>query len=106
MPPATMTSALPAARLSAAIIAAFMPEPHILLIVTASVDLGRPAPSAAWRAGAWPRPAGGCQPMSPRSLSTGGTHARSPEAPTAGAPQSVALAPASAPWQTPLGGRA
>jgi hypothetical protein len=63
MPPATMKSALPAARLSAAIIAAFIPDPHILLMVTASVDLARPAPSAAWRAGAWPRPAGSTHPI-------------------------------------------
>ena len=63
MPPATIMSEEPAASASAAIIAAFMPEPHILLMVTASVDLGRPAPSAAWRAGAWPRPAGRTQPM-------------------------------------------
>ena len=38
--------------------AAFMPEPHILLIVVQPVASGRPAPSAAWRAGAWPWPAG------------------------------------------------
>src|SRR3546814_9422761 len=103
MPPATMTSALPAARLSAAIIAAFMPEPHILLIVTASVDLGRPAPSAAWRAGAWPRPAGRTQPMYQRSISSGETPARSTAALTAVAPNWVALAPASAPWQPTIG---
>ena len=30
---------------------AFMPEPHILLTVVQVVDFGRPAPSAAWRAG-------------------------------------------------------
>ena len=47
MPPATMMSEEPAAIASAAIIAACMPEPHILLMVTASVDWGRPAKSAA-----------------------------------------------------------
>jgi hypothetical protein len=31
-----------------------MPEPQTLLMVVASTDLGRPAPRAAWRAGAWP----------------------------------------------------
>ena len=43
--------------------AAFMPEPHILLIVVQPVASGRPAPSEAWRAGAWPWPAGSTQPM-------------------------------------------
>ena len=47
MPPATMTSADPASRASRAIIAACMPEPHILLMVVASVPTGRPAPMPA-----------------------------------------------------------
>ena len=38
-------------------IAAFMPEPHILLMVVAPAEIGNPAPSVAWRAGAWPWPA-------------------------------------------------
>ena len=42
---------------------AFMPEPHILLMVVVGTPFGMPAPSAAWRAGAWPRPAGSTQPM-------------------------------------------
>jgi hypothetical protein len=33
---------------------AFMPEPQTLLIVVAPVESGKPAPRAAWRAGAWP----------------------------------------------------
>ena len=37
---------------------AFMPEPHTLLIVVQPADSGRPAPSAAWRAGAWPTTGG------------------------------------------------
>ena len=37
MPPATTMSALPAAIVSAAMIAACMPEPHILLTVVASI---------------------------------------------------------------------
>ena len=41
MPPATMTSALPAASASWAMIAACMPEPHILLTVVASTDFGK-----------------------------------------------------------------
>ena len=47
MPPATITSAEPASRASWAIMAACMPEPHILLIVVASAEIGRPAPSPA-----------------------------------------------------------
>ena len=37
-----------------ATIAAFMPEPHILLTVVQPAASGRPAPSDACRAGAWP----------------------------------------------------
>ena len=57
---------------------AFIPEPHILLIVVAGTEFGMPAPNAACRAGAWPRFAGSTQPMitsctslaaSPESLS-------------------------------------
>ena len=68
-----------------------MPEPHILLIVVAPAASGRPAPSAAWRAGAWPRPAGSTQPITISSTLSAATPARStarPEiaaAPSAGA---------------------
>ena len=48
-----------------------MPEPHILLTVVQGTELGRPAPSAAWRAGAWPRPAGSTQPISTSLTSSG-----------------------------------
>ena len=47
MPPAMMTSAEPEARASWAMIAACMPEPHILFTVAASTPSGSPAPSAA-----------------------------------------------------------
>src|SRR5690606_19247532 len=63
MPPATTTSAEPALIRSWPSIIAFMPEPQTLLMVVQPVAAGRPAPSAAWRAGAWPRPAGSTQPM-------------------------------------------
>ena len=56
---------------SCAIIAAFMPEPHILLTVVQPAPSGRPAPSAAWRAGAWPSPAGSTQPMRTSSTLSG-----------------------------------
>src|SRR5690606_25159745 len=58
MPPATTTLAEPALMASWASITAFMPEPHTLLMVVQPAAGGMPAPSAAWRAGAWPRPAG------------------------------------------------
>ena len=44
MPPATTIVALPVESSSKAIIAAFMPEPHILFTVVAGVVLSRPAP--------------------------------------------------------------
>ena len=47
MPPASMMSLLPASSMSVANIAAFMPEPHILLMVVQPAPSGRPAPSAA-----------------------------------------------------------
>ena len=62
-----------------------MPEPHILLTVVQPAASGRPAPSAAWRAGAWPRPAGSTQPIrtsstlsaaTARPLDGGGDRAR------------------------------
>ena len=70
MPPATTTEALPAAMASCASIAAFMPEPHILFTVVAPADSGSPAPSAAWRAGAWPCPAGSTQPKNTSSTAS------------------------------------
>ena len=75
MPPATITVAWPAESSSKAIIAAFMPEPHILFTVVAGVVLSSPAPSAAWRAGAWPWPAGSTQPKIRSSTSPGLTPA-------------------------------
>ena len=63
MPPATTKSTEPAASASEPMITVCMPLPQTLLTVVASTDLGRPALSAAWRAGAWPRPAGSTQPM-------------------------------------------
>ena len=42
MPPAIMTSWVPASSMSCDIMAAFMAEPHILLSVTAPALSGRP----------------------------------------------------------------
>ena len=52
MPPATSTSCVPATSMSCANMAARMPEPHILLNVTAPALLGSPPLNAACRAGA------------------------------------------------------
>jgi hypothetical protein len=106
MPPATMRSDEPAAIMSCANMAACMPEPQTLLMVVASTDVGRPAPSAACRAGAWPSPAGRTQPMKILSTCSPETPARSMAARTAAAPSSVAGVPASWPWKAPIGVRA
>src|ERR1043165_3715049 len=86
--------------------AAFMPEPHILLIVVQPAASGSPAPSEAWRAGAWPSPAGRTQPISPSCTSSGRILARSTAARMAAAPSSGAAKPFSSPWNAPLGVRA
>src|ERR1700730_4143435 len=52
-PPASTSWAEPARIWSAASITAFSPEPHILLTVVHGTLTGTPAPTAAWRAGAW-----------------------------------------------------
>src|SRR5436309_1172516 len=106
MPPATITSALPVARMSCASIAAFMPEPHILLTVVQPVASGSPAPSAAWRAGACPWPAGSTQPMRTSCTSSGRSFARSTAARMAAAPSSGAAKFLSSPWNAPIGVRA
>src|SRR5258706_3080191 len=106
MPPATITSALPVARMSWASIAAFMPEPHILLTVVQPVPSGSPAPSDAWRAGAWPCPAGSTQPMMTSVTSSAPILARSTAARIAAAPSSGAAKPFSSPWKAPIGVRA
>src|SRR5205823_3406496 len=106
MPPATITSALPVARMSCASIAAFMPEPHILLTVVQPVASGSPAPSAAWRAGACPWPAGSTQPINTSWTSSGRSFARSTAARMAAAPSSGAAKFLSSPWNAPIGVRA
>src|SRR5258706_4505251 len=105
MPPATTTVAWPDDSLAAAIIAAFMPEPHILLIVVAGVDLSRPAPSAAWRAGAWPCPAPSTLPKMRSSTSVGFTPACSIAALMATAPSCEAVTEPNLPCMEPIGVR-
>src|SRR6266850_1239029 len=106
MPPATMTSALPVARMSCASIAAFIPEPHILFTVVQPLPSGSPAPSDAWRAGAWPWPAGSTQPMRTSWTSSAPILARSTAARIAAAPSSGAMKLFSSPWNAPIGVRA
>ena len=97
MPPATTTSALPAAIRSCASIAAFIPEPQTLLSVAHGTDSGSPAPKAACRAGACPSPAGSTQPITTSSTRSAATPA-CPSAPRiAAAPSDGALSLASPP---------
>src|SRR5437588_5615487 len=103
MPPATMISFVPQARRSCANIAAFIPEPHILFTVVQPAASGRPPPSEAWRAGAWPCPALSTQPMITSCASAGEILARSSAARIAAAPSSGAAKPFSSPWKAPIG---
>ena len=90
MPPATATSTSPQAIACAAKITVLSPEPQTLLTVVQGVLLSRPAPIAAWRAGAWPMPAARTQPMYNSPTSPAPTLARSRAARMAMAPSSVA----------------
>src|SRR5271170_972166 len=106
MPPATTISAEPARKRSVATIAAFIPEPHILLIVVQPAPSGRPAPSDAWRAGACPCPAGRTQPMRISSTLSAPTPARSTAAEIARAPRAGAVTSLRSPRKPPIGVRA
>src|SRR5690606_11932104 len=106
IPPATTTSTLPASNRSCPMIAACMPEPHILFNVVHTVDLASPAASAAWRAGAWPSPAGSTQPISTSCTASAASPLRSTAARIATAPNSGAGTPASSPCSAPMGVRA
>src|SRR5690348_11707506 len=105
MPPATTTFALPVESSSNAIIAAFMPEPHILFTVVAGVVFCRPALIAAWRAGACPWPACRTQPKITSSTSEGFTPACSTAALMAVAPSSEAETLLNLPCMAPMGVR-
>src|SRR5580704_4835504 len=106
MPPATTISAEPARKRSVATIAAFIPEPHILLIVVQPAPSGRPAPSEAWRAGACPCPAGKTQPIRISSTLSAATPARSTAADIARAPSTGAETSLKSPRKPPIGVRA
>src|SRR5688572_23007287 len=104
-PPATASATSPARIWSAAIMMAFMPEPHILLMVVVGTPVGMPAPSAAWRAGAWPSPAGSTQPMMTSCTSLPETTAASSAPLMAAAPSCGAVTGESTPWKAPMGVR-
>src|SRR5882672_62857 len=104
-PPATTTSTSPARIWSAASMIAFIPEPHILLIVVVGTEVGRPAPSAACRAGAWPRFAGSTQPMTTSLTASGASPESLSAAVIAAVPSSVALTELNAPRNAPIGVR-
>ena len=92
--------------MSCANIIARMPEPHIFDSVTAPADCGRPAPSAAWRAGAWPWPAIRQLPISTSLTASPVTPARSTAALMATAPSWCAASAAKSPSMPPIGVRA
>src|SRR5699024_5004687 len=100
--PATMTSAEPASRASCPCMTAFMPDPQTLLMVVQPAETGRPAPRAAWRAGAWPTPAGSTQPMMTSETSAPSTPASATAALMAAAPSSGDLTGANWPWKEPM----
>src|SRR5882672_8971868 len=98
-----MTWLTPAASMSCANIAAFMPEPHILLTVVAPVASGRPPPMLACRAGACPWPAASTQPITTSCTCSGLIPARSTAARIAAAPSCAAEKSFSSPWNAPMG---
>ena len=96
---------MPARICSAPSITAFSAEPHILFTVVAGTDTGTPAPTAAWRAGAWPSPAGSTHPRMTSSRSAPLMPADSRAARTAALPSCTAVSGASAPRNAPIGVR-
>ena len=90
MPPVTTTSCSPARIIASAIWIARTEEAQTLLIVSAGVSFGSPAPIAACRAGAWPAPACSTWPMITYSTSPSSMPARSSAARITRAPSSVA----------------
>ena len=106
MPPATTILAEPALMTSWANITARMPEPQTLEMVVQPTPFGSPAPSAACRAGAWPRPADSTLPMNTSSTASPAKPARSSAARMAAAPSCGPVRPMRSPWKPPIGVRA
>ncbi len=105
IPPATTTCTSPARIIWSAISTARIDEAQTLLIVSEGSSTGKPAPTVAWRAGAWPAPPCSTWPMTAYSTSSFSTPARSSAARIAIAPSSVASYPASEPPSRPKGVR-
>src|SRR5918994_7288667 len=105
IPPATITSWSPARIIWSAIWTARIEEAQTLLIVSDGTSIGRPAPIAAWRAGAWPAPPCSTWPMITYSTSSFAIPARSSAARMAIDPSSVASLSASEPPSLPNGVR-
>ena len=82
-----------------------MLDAQTLLTVSEGSEIGSPAPTAAWRAGACPAPAWSTWPMIAYSTSSSATSTRSSAARIAIAPSSVASYPASLPPSLPNGVR-
>ena len=106
MPPATATSYSPAWIALPASMTARMPEPQTLWTVTHGTVFGMPAPSEAWRAGAWPDPAWRTLPKMTCSTSSGRTPARSSAPRMAAEPRAGAGRDESFPRNEPTGVRA
>ena len=105
MPPVTTHSSSPARIIASAIWIARIDDAHTLLIVSAGVSIGSPAPTAACRAGACPAPACSTWPMITYSGSPGSRPIRSSAAVIAIAPSWVASYFASPPPSFPNGVR-
>ena len=105
MPPAIALLIEPALIKSFASMAAFKPEPHTLLMVVAPVPRARPAFNIAWRAGAWPRPAGNTQPIITSSIASFAKPVCASALAMAVAPSSVDCASVNAPINPPIGVR-
>ena len=86
----TITSWSPARIIASAIWTARIEEAQTLLIVSAGVSFGSPAPIAACLAGAWPAPACSTWPMITYSGSSGSSPIRSSAALITIEPSSVA----------------
>src|SRR6056297_218827 len=82
-----------------------MPEPQTLFTVVQPTASGKPAARAAWRAGAWPSPAGNTQPMMASETSSGATPASSRTARIATAASCGAGTGLKPPWKAPMGVR-
>jgi hypothetical protein len=105
MPPATATSYSPAWIALPASMTARIPEPQTLCTVTHGTLSGIPAPSDAWRAGAWPIPAWSTLPMITCSTSSGRTPARESAQRIAAEPRAGAGRDESLPRKLPIGVR-